>query len=616
MVQKQFSVDLDVKRSTSNREFEVVDGDNGNALVLTLTDDGQPVDLTGCFLLAVFSKSDGKTAAQDNRGNGVTVDGGQPNKLHITLYTTSFAPGLVECELQVYSGEGERTLVTSAKFNFMCRRGIANKDTIPETDEWPILVEMLDRVESVEEGLTALNVETAQQAAVAHAAADRANAAAEHAESINASAQAAEGLRIQAEQGRAQAEGVRQAAEAARQSAEAERAGKEAARIAAEAARTEAEAARNANEGGRVSAEAVRVNAELVRVWTEGERAEAENARQAEEHLRQAAEAERAAAEGLRHTAEEARADAEASRVQAESLRAEEEALRARTEEARAQAQTLWAQAEEGRAAAEGTRTLGEAARVLAEAARQAAEQDRTATNDAMVVWEPFDPSKSYVPLNKVSHNGSSYLCVMEAQGVAPPNPDYWLLIAAKGADGEGSGDMLRATYDTDGSGVVDDSERLGGRPAGAYLTQETDPTVPAWAKQPDKPAYTAAEVGAMPATFVEADPTVPAWAKAPAKPAYTAAEVGAAAPSAWRTAVLPASGWAGTPCVQIIAVPGMTATCNAVFDIAAAATDEQYEAGKEAGLAPYAQGSGTLTVRARLAQPSVDIPLDILIVG
>ncbi len=60
------------------------------------------------------------------------------------------------------------------------------------------------------------------------------------------------------------------------------------------------------------------------------------------------------------------------------------------------------------------------------------------------------------------------------------------------------------------------------------YLTEEADPTVPAWAKQPTKPAYTAAEVGALPDSYTETDPTVPAWAKQPAKPAYTAAEVGA----------------------------------------------------------------------------------------
>lgn len=32
---------------------------------------------------------------------------------------------------------------------------------------------------------------------------------------------------------------------------------------------------------------------------------------------------------------------------------------------------------------------------------------------------------------------------------------------------------------------------------------EETDPTVPAWAKQPTKPTYTASEVGALPSTYV-----------------------------------------------------------------------------------------------------------------
>ena len=33
------------------------------------------------------------------------------------------------------------------------------------------------------------------------------------------------------------------------------------------------------------------------------------------------------------------------------------------------------------------------------------------------------------------------------------------------------------------------------------YISEETDPTVPAWAKEPNKPTYTASEVGALPST-------------------------------------------------------------------------------------------------------------------
>ena len=40
-----------------------------------------------------------------------------------------------------------------------------------------------------------------------------------------------------------------------------------------------------------------------------------------------------------------------------------------------------------------------------------------------------------------------------------------------------------------------------GKQDAGSYITEEADPTVPEWAKQPQKPAYTAQEVGALPDT-------------------------------------------------------------------------------------------------------------------
>lgn len=116
-------------------------------------------------------------------------------------------------------------------------------------------------------------------------------------------------------------------------------------------------------------------------------------------------------------------------------------------------------------------------------------------------------------------------------------------------------------------SELTNDSGYINGS---AVPANETDPTVPSWAKQSNKPSYTASEVGALPDTTVipsatsqlvndsgyitsasvptstgqlindsgyitgaevpanEADPTVPAWAKAANKPTYTASEVGA----------------------------------------------------------------------------------------
>lgn len=45
-------------------------------------------------------------------------------------------------------------------------------------------------------------------------------------------------------------------------------------------------------------------------------------------------------------------------------------------------------------------------------------------------------------------------------------------------------------------------------QPKGKYLTEESDPTVPSWAKQPTKPTYTAKEVGALPAETEIPDPS------------------------------------------------------------------------------------------------------------
>lgn len=99
---------------------------------------------------------------------------------------------------------------------------------------------------------------------------------------------------------------------------------------------------------------------------------------------------------------------------------------------------------------------------------------------------------------------------------------------------------------------------REGAEKGSTALQEETDPTVPSWAKEPNKPTYTASEVGAVTEDEVkellkgkqdtiedleairegaekgatalqeETDPTVPQWAKEENKPTYTAEEVGA----------------------------------------------------------------------------------------
>lgn len=104
----------------------------------------------------------------------------------------------------------------------------------------------------------------------------------------------------------------------------------------------------------------------------------------------------------------------------------------------------------EVRAAAESERQSNEFIRVQAENEREAAESARE-------VWVEYNPATTYVPGNKVSYNGSSYVNVVSCTGTAPTDPSCWLLIAAKGAKGDkgdpgtGDGDMKANVYDPQG---------------------------------------------------------------------------------------------------------------------------------------------------------------------
>lgn len=108
-----------------------------------------------------------------------------------------------------------------------------------------------------------------------------------------------------------------------------------------------------------------------------------------------------------------------------------------------------------------------------------------------------------------------------ENAAVRQPYPNvetgtWWVWDAESGAYTD-----TGVSYGTGGGGGTSDHDKLLGRdkaeqhpisaitgledalagkqPAGSYLTKETDPTVPAWAKAETKPSYTAPEVGADP---------------------------------------------------------------------------------------------------------------------
>ena len=93
--------------------------------------------------------------------------------------------------------------------------------------------------------------------------------------------------------------------------------------------------------------------------------------------------------------------------------------------------------------AADAANTLVESAETALETVQSTLEESQTMLeslqeqDEALMQWEEYDDAKSYSPPAKVASNGSSYLNIKPCTGIAPPNTEYWLLIAAKGDKGQ-----------------------------------------------------------------------------------------------------------------------------------------------------------------------------------
>ena len=186
------------------------------------------------------------------------------------------------------------------------------------------------------------------------------------------------------------------------------------------------------------------------------------------------AEGPRAQAELDRITDELQRISNENTRISNENARISNENARVSTESSRAGAELLREQNEITRKSSEITRSNAEIVREQQEANRQSNENARQSKITDFEVWEDYKPEKTYKTLNKVVYQGSSFVCKETCMGIPPSDGQYWLLVASKGLDGDGAGDMLKMVYDMDDNGNVDladDSLKLGGISASSYVT-------------------------------------------------------------------------------------------------------------------------------------------------
>jgi hypothetical protein len=74
------------------------------------------------------------------------------------------------------------------------------------------------------------------------------------------------------------------------------------------------------------------------------------------------------------------------------------------------------------------------------------------------VEWKgEWNSATEYVARDAVYYNGNSYLALQTGTNQTPPatSDSYWQIVARKGTDGEGAGDMLKIDYDSNADGKV-----------------------------------------------------------------------------------------------------------------------------------------------------------------
>ena len=138
MQTKDYSITLDMMRTLPFRPFEVVEGDTGNILHVTLLNNGDAMNLSGCAIQIAFASSSG--FAMQDETSGIAKASGA-GRFDVTLMPTAYGAGNVSADVQIYSGAHDETLVTSARFDFRCRKSLISGDIIRANAAYPPLIE-------------------------------------------------------------------------------------------------------------------------------------------------------------------------------------------------------------------------------------------------------------------------------------------------------------------------------------------------------------------------------------------------------------------------------------------------------------------------------------------
>ena len=149
MQTKEFAITLDMVQALPFRPFEVVEGDTGNLLRMTLLNSGEPLLLNDCWVCVAYTSSMG-FAFQD-ADSGIVI-GEEAGTLSLLMDPQCYGPGNVSVDVQIYSGPNKKVLITSKRFDFRCVRSLMSEGIIRANMAYPPLLaaaqEALDAAEA------------------------------------------------------------------------------------------------------------------------------------------------------------------------------------------------------------------------------------------------------------------------------------------------------------------------------------------------------------------------------------------------------------------------------------------------------------------------------------
>lgn len=128
MSKKQYAFTLDFKSATSIDLPNIVSGDTGNEFIISITNDTQPVDLTGARVRLVIVNKDGPGSQDtDVEDNGIDMSLAASGILIISVHASMISNGLNVGSVEVYSGTDYATLNTTQNFNFTAKLSPSEK---------------------------------------------------------------------------------------------------------------------------------------------------------------------------------------------------------------------------------------------------------------------------------------------------------------------------------------------------------------------------------------------------------------------------------------------------------------------------------------------------------